>query len=631
MARINRKVRVRPQNRVTRAQMLELLLGPNGVSVFASAEQARALWAEVEQKYSPAFAARWHIAGGGDKPYVEIAARYARDVVEGRVLACRWTRLACQRHLRDLERAQSEDGWKYQFDVAKAERACRFIELLPHTKGRWAAASALMELEPWQAFIVCVLFGWVKTANGERRFSLAYIEVPRKNGKSQLAAGIGLYLFACDGEFGAEVYSGATTEKQAHEVFRPAREMILRSPELAQALGVLAASKRISKPEDGSRFEVVVGKPGDGASPHCGIVDEYHEHDADTLFDTFRTGMGARSQPLLFVITTAGDNTAGPCKLLQGDICNILEAKHGFAGRDEVFGIIYSIDAGDSWTAPESLEKSNPNLGVSVSREFLVAELQAAIINPRKQGVFQTKHQNVWVGSIRAYFDVERWKQLADPALKMAAFIGLPCVVAGDLSTKRDFTARAIVFRKRIAAKDHYYIFVRLYLPQAQVDRADAPHYKEWAATRAMRVQPGQTVDFEAIEDETVDDVKACGAREFVYDPWNAGGLAQAVEKRTRAQIVEFPQNAKFLSPAMKEFDAAIADGRIHHEGNPILEWMIGNVMAHEDANENVMPRKEAGREENKIDGAVAAIMGVGRAKYAESEKIAYRPLRSVG
>lgn len=625
MPRINRKVRVRPQNRVTRAQILELLLGPDGETVFATPDAAATLWAEVEQKYSPAFAARWYAAGNASRDYAAIAAEYARSVAAGEVEACKWTKLACERHLADLARIGTDD-WQYRFDAAKAARACRFLELLPHVKGKWAAAAELLVLQPWQVFIVAVLFGWLK-ASGARRFSLAYIEVPRKNGKSQLAAGIALYMFACDGEFGAEVYSGATTMDQAQEVFRPARQMMERSVELAQALGILVTVKRIGRPEDGSRFEAVVGKPGDGASPHCGVVDEYHEHDTDALFDTFRTGMGARQQPMLFVITTAGDNTAGPCKLLQGDICEILEKK---TLREEVFGIIYSIDAGDSWTAPASLAKSNPNLDVSVSREFLVTEQQVAILNPRKQGIFQVKHQNVWVGAVRSYFDVVRWTALGDPALKIEDFIGSPCVIAEDLSTKRDFTARCVVFKKNVKGKAHYYVFMRFYLPQAQVDRADAPHYKEWAEKGYIRVHDGATVDFEVIEEQTIADVKRCKASEFAFDPWNAMSLAQGVAKAAPAcAIVELSQVPKVLSPPMKELDAAIADGRIHHDGNPVLTWMIGNVVAREDANENVLPRKEAGREEKKIDGAVAVIMGIARISVAKAVST-YTGLRSV-
>lgn len=615
MSRINRKVRVRPQNRVTRAQILELLLGPNGATVFTSPVEAETLWTELQLKYSPVFAKTWYAAGNCAKRFADVATEYAWRVVSGNVAACKWTKLACQRHLDDLERASAGE-WDYEFDVAKAGRACRFMEMLPHVKGNWAAQCEFLVLQPWQIFIVCMIFGWVKKASGTRRFSLAYVEVPRKNGKSQLAAGIGLYMFACDAEFGAEVYSGATTEKQAHEVFRPARQMIERSPELAQALGVLAAAKGINRPEDGNRFEVVVGKPGDGASPHCGIVDEYHEHDSDVLFDTFRTGMGARRQPLLFVITTAGDNTAGPCKLLQVDVQKILQ---GLNKREEVFGIIFSIDSADSWTAVESLVKANPNLDVSVFREFLVTEQQAAIVNARKQGIFQTKHLDVWVGSIASYFDVNRWLQLADTSLRPEQFEGEICVIGCDLSTKRDFTARVLVFKRQIAGRSHYYVFPRFYLPGAQVSRPTAPHYKDWVAQGWIKLHEGATVDFDRITAESIQDAKDYQAIEFTFDPWNAMPLAQAVARNTEAQAVEIQQTPKLLSPPMKEMDVAIAEGRIHHDGNPVLTWMIGNVKAREDANENVFPRKEEGREENKIDGAVATIMALSRAMVAET------------
>lgn len=624
MPRINRKIRVRPQNRVTRAQILELLIGPNGKSVFASAEEARALWAQVEQQYSPAFAAQWHAARGRVKPFAEIAEQYARDVVEGRIDACQWTKLACQRHLSDLE----SGGGPYLFDVARAERVCRFLELLPHVKGGWAANAELMVLQPWQIFIVCVLFGWIKAATGARRFSLAYIQVPRKNGKSFLAAGIGLYMTACDSEFGAEVYSGATTEKQAYEVFLPARQMIERTSELGQALGLVPAAKKIKRPEDGSRFEVLIGKPGDGASPSCGIVDEYHEHASEEQFSTLRTGMGARPQPLLLVITTAGDNTAGPCKLLHDDVCEILAGKFE---RPEVFGIVYTLDRGDSWADPAALVKANPNLGVSVSREFLETEQKAAVLNPRQQGVFCTKHCNVWMGAVAGYFDVYRWGLLADPKLDIDDFVGLPCVLAGDLSTKRDFTARVATFKKADSrGRDHYYVFSRFYLPEDQVNRPEAPHYREWAAGGWIRVHEGGTVDFDAITQETIDEANRLEVIEFAFDPWNAAPLAQAVAKHTRAEAIEMLQVPKVLSPPMKELASLIVEGRIHHDGNPVLAWMIGNVTAREDVNENVLPRKGAGREENKIDGAVALIMAIARIQAAEENTVSYTGLHCV-
>lgn len=611
MARINRKARmIRPGNQISRAQIVELLLGPNGATAFPCQEEAQAAWAEIEPKLSPAFAGRWYASGCEQKPFSAIAEQYARQVLAEEVPACEIVKHACRRHLADLDRAQQ--GWAYRFDEAKAARICRFAELLPHVKGKWAANAELIVLQPWQIFILCSLFGWVKVATGTRRFSLAYIEVGRKNAKSVLAAIIGDYMFACDSEFGAEVYSGATKEDQAMEVFRPALLMLYRSPELRRFLGIRIASptsKEMRVPEDGSRFEVVVKKPGDGASPSCGIVDEYHEHDSDALFDTFRTGMGARQQPLELVITTAGFKLSGPCKLLQVDVIKVLA---GTVEREEVFGIIYTLDATDDWTTQAALIKTNPNYGVSVFPDFLLTEQVAAIQTARKQGVFKTKHQCVWVGGNTVYFNLQKWKELGAATLRPEQFIGSQCVVALDLSTKRDFTARLVTFKKVIGGKDHYFFFPRFYLPQEQVDRPEAQHYHGWKDS--MSIHAGATVDLEIVQRETVTDVQKYGATELAFDLFNAMYFQQVVTRLTRVKPVEIPQNVGNLSPAMKELDSLIAEGRAHHDGNPIMNWMIGNITAHEDANENVFPRKDD--PENKIDGAVAAIMAVSRLMF---------------
>lgn len=621
------------QPRRSRAQILELLIGPNGdgVTAFKSEQQKQETWALLQREISEEFAEQWHCARQANrKDFSAIAEQYARDVIGGRIPACEKVKLACRRHLEDLDRAAA-GKWKYRFDRSKAGRICRFAEMLPHVKGKWAANAELIVLQPWQIFILCCLFGWVKVETNARRFSLAYVEVGRKNAKSILAAIMGDYMFACDGEFGAEVYSGATKEDQAMEVFRPALQMLERRPELKLVLGVRiesSTSKKMRVEEDGSRFEVVVRAPGDGASPHCGIVDEYHEHDTDTLFDTFRTGMGARQQPLALVITTAGFNTAGPCMALNQDVTKILQ---NLLVREEVFGIIYTLDPEDDWTIPETMRKCNPNFGVSVFEEFLLAEQSAAIVTARKQNVFLTKHCCIWRGANTAYFNLQRWKELGDPSLKPEQFLGLPCVVSVDLSTKRDFTARAIGFRKVIEGKPHYYVFVKFYLPQAEVDRPEKQDYQGWAKQGALTVHSGATVDFEQIETETISAVRACRATEFAFDPWNAAQIGQAVAKEPKVTAIEIQQSVKLLSPPMKELDTAIADGRVHHEGNPVLAWMIGNVTAHEDANENVFPRKDA--EENKIDGAVAILMVISRLMVAAPPKqsvYASRGLRGV-
>lgn len=627
MPRINRRIRTLTQPRRSRAQILELLIGPNSAkSVFASEEARQETWARIQREISAEFAAQWYVVNPEQKDFAAIAEQYALDVVAGGVVAGQKTKHACERHLSDLKRAAA--GWDYRFDTLKANRICRFAELFPHVKGKWASNAELIVLQPWQIFILCSLFGWVKVSSGSRRFSLAYIEVARKNAKSTLAAVIGNYMFAADGEFGAEVYSGATAEKQAMEVFRPALQMFWRSPELKIVLGIEISSvesKKMTIGEDGSRFEVVVRDPGDGASPHCGIVDEYHEHDTDTLFDTFRTGMGAREQPLALVITTSGFNTAGPCMALNQDVSKMLA---GLLTREEMFGVIYSIDADDDWTGDTALLKANPNYGVSVYADYLMTEQAAAVMTSRKQNVFKTKNLCIWCGANAAFFNLQAWKKLADPSLKPEMFIGLPCVVSIDLSTKRDFTVRVVMFRKTQHGKAHFYVFSRCYLPSDTINRPEKQDYQAWAKEGFITKHEGATIDFELIEKETIDDIRCYRAKEFAFDPWNAAQFAQGVAKATKAEIVEIPQTTKLLSPPMKEADSLIAEGRIHHDGNPVLSWMMGNVTAHEDANENVFPRKDDS--ENKIDGAVAELMALSRLMPTQKSGISYTGLQSV-
>ncbi|EDL5145049.1 terminase large subunit, partial [Salmonella enterica subsp. enterica serovar Derby] len=243
--------------------------------------------------------------------------------MRGKIVACQFVIQACQRHLDDLM-AEKSKSFRYRFDKDLAERAAKFIQLLPHTKGEWAFKRMPITLEPWQLFVICCAFGWVNKGTRLRRFREVYTEIPRKNGKSAISAGVALYCFACDNEFGAEVYSGATTEKQAWEVFRPARLMCKRTPMLTEAFGIEVNASNMNRPEDGARFEPLIGNPGDGSSPHCAVVDEYHEHATDALYTTMLTGMGARRQPLMWAITTAGYNIEGPCYDKRREVIEML-------------------------------------------------------------------------------------------------------------------------------------------------------------------------------------------------------------------------------------------------------------------------------------------------------------------
>ena len=539
-------------------------------------------------------------------PHVEAGHQYAEDVVAGRVLACRYVQLACQRYLDDLKRSE-DPAYPYVFDARKGERICRFISLLPHTKGVWARGGQRIKLEPWQSFVLMNVFGWVRRSDGLRRFRRVYEEVPRKNAKSVKAAGVGLYMFAADDEAGAEVYSGATTEKQAWEVFRPARLMALRTPDLIEAYGIRVGAKNLSIEATGARFEPLIGDPGDGASPSCAIVDEYHEHKTSRLYDTMLTGMGARTQPLQYVITTAGSDTAGPCYALRQDAIRVLE---GTVQDDEFFAIIYTIDEGDDWTTEEALRKANPNYDVSVFGDFLKSQQQAAMRSSRLQNAFKTKHLNVWVGARAAWMNMEEWHRQAD-APPLEEFEGEPCWIGLDLASKVDIAAAVKVFRREVDGEDHYYAFGRYYLPEARVEEPDAQHYHGWVRDGRLIATPGEITDYRQIRDDILDDDERYGIAALGYDPDNATHLINELMD-LGIECVEVPQRVRYLSEPMKWVEALVKAGRLHHDGCPVLSWMMSNVTVRVDANDNIFPRKE--RPEAKIDGVVALIMALGRA-----------------
>jgi len=541
--------------------------------------------------------------------HTNAANRYATAVAKGRLPACKWVVKSCQRHIDD----QARDDFPYRFDKAEAERAIAFIHNLPHVKGRWAAERRLIELSDWQKFVVASIFGWRRKSDGRRRFREAFLLVPRKNGKSVLASAIGLYMFAADREYGAEVYSGATTEKQSWEVFRPARMMALRTPALCEHFGIDINAKALVKPDDGSRFEPVIGNPGDGSSPSLAIVDEFHEHDSPALYDTMITGMGARDQPLMLVISTAGSNTAGPCYEMQMDVQKVLD---GVFENDRLFGLIYTLDEGDDWRTEYAMRKANPNYDISVSGDYLKVQIQQAIQSPSKQNVIKTKHYNIWVGAREAWVNMEQWRRCADATMVQEDFADCPSIVAIDLASRVDMAAVVQVFFRYIEGKLHYYVFPRFYLPESAVEGSkNAQRYAGWAHQGLLEVMAGDEVVFNDIQSDIIDLTRRYDVREVVYDPWQATQLAQNLVA-DGATAVEFRNTVQLMSPAMREMEGAIASGRLHHPDNPILTWMASNVTAKADAKENIFPRKE--QPEQKIDGIVACIMGIGRAFYAE-------------
>lgn len=570
------------------------------------------------------------------RDYPAIAAGYARDVLSGKRPAGLYVRLAAKRHLDELKASRKKE-FPYRFDAEKAARPCKFIERLPHAKGKWAAKKELILLEPWQVFIIVCIFGWLRKRDGLRRFRVAFIIVPRKNGKSAIAAGIGLYMFAADGEFGAEVYSGATNEKQAWEVFNPARLMAQRTPALLKRFGIEVNAKTISIVGNGSKFETLIGDPGDGQSPSCSIHDEYHEHADDGQVDTMMTGMGAREQPLQVLITTAGDNLAGPC------FARIQEARKALAGigpgighnggpslDDEQFYIEFSIDEGDDWKGEAALRKANPNFDISVGGDFLRARQRDAIAVPRKAGVFKTKHLNLWVSAKAAYFDVEAWRRCRDPempvravdALALEQLRGRRCILGLDLASKVDIAALEYLFPPlgAKATRDDPYIRIgRYFLPADTV--ANVPAYQGWDSAGLLDVTAGNIIDYDEIVAAITEATERFEVERVAYDPFQATMLATTLQK-SGVPIVEYRPIVLNFSEPMKELDALSRAGTIRHGGCPVMEWEMSNVVAAADKKDNVYPNKPAGQNHLKIDNPVALMSAIGVGMAAEPARV---------
>lgn len=534
------------------------------------------------------------------------AASYVEGVLSGAIPACGWVKKACKRQRDDLARKR----FPYIYDEDEANRAIDFIESLPHIKGR-EFAGHLIRLEPWQCFIIATVFGWRRKRTKLRRFQTVYIECPRKNGKSTLSAPVALYLLCADREPGAEVYSAATTRDQARIVWQDAKRMADASPDLRRALGVETSAHAIYVPRRASTMKALSrDQQGnlDGLNVHAAVIDELHGHKDRGVWDVIETATGARSQPLVWAITTAGSNRAGICYEQQGYVRKILDRVH----KDETyFGVIYTIDKGDDPFDPAVWAKANPNFGVSVNPDDLARKASKARQMASAQNNFLTKHLNVWVNADMAWMNMAAWEACADPALDLEDFAGQECVIACDLATKIDVAPKVRLFWKDIDGARHFYAFADYYLPEEAAEDGRSQHYAGWAAEGRMHLTEGSVIDFAVIEDDIREDAGTYRIVDACFDPWQATAMMQRLQA-DGLPVMEYRQTVQNMSEPMKEWQALVMQGRFHFDGDPVLTWMVSNVVCHIDAKDNIYPRKE--RPENKIDGAVAIIMALGRA-----------------
>lgn len=576
------------------------------------------------------------------------AERYARAVISGDVLAGKWVKAAAQRHLDDLERSEADPSWPYVFDPEACGRVCSFLQCLPHIKGRWARPVRVngrieiprLQLEDWQVFANGVPFGWVNRHTGMRRFRWVYEEVARKNAKSTPCAGIALYAGFADGEPGSEVYSLATKEAQARIVWDMARSMVLRDSEARMppphGLGLAATRRSIFQLHTDSKYEPL-GRDSDsldGLNPHCFVADELHAWKDRTLWDVMTSAVGAREQPLGWMITTAGHNSAGVCYEQRGYLQRVLNStlqRHGGMGYavrggavedDTFFGLIYTLDDDyadgrdpDNWADERVWMKANPNLGISVFVEELRAAAKKAIASPQSQSEFRTKRCNQWLAASSEWMDMAKWDACADASLREEGFAKEACWIALDAAFKDDFFAKMKVFRRG----EHYYAFGRYWLPETRLDPEEYPEFHAWHQQGLVRKAEGAVIDIELVRADLAADREAHEIREVPYDPNMLTQFASEMLNDDYPMVEIRPTFGRFSEP-MKKLTELVLQGRFHHDGDPVLRWMVTNVLCATRGG-LIYPAKQPGKERtHKIDGVIALIMGVGRAMVNEGD-----------
>ena len=544
-----------------------------------------------------------------DYPALLVVDKYISDVLGGQLPACKWVKLACERHLRDLEHGEKRG---LVFDPAAGQLVISFFTLLKHSKGEWAGRPIV--LEPWQQFVLWVLFGWKKWIDGQlvRRFNISYMEVARKNGKSTLAAGVGLYLMVADGEPGAEVYSAATKKDQARITHSEATRMVKSSPALKKRLTVFRDNIHIK--DTASKFEPL-GRDTDsmdGLNIHAAIIDELHAHKTRDMVDILETAQGARRQPLQFEITTAGFDRESICYQHHERTEKVLEQTVDEGEADSWFGIIFTFDKDDDWEKPETWLKSNPNLGVSKKLEYMRDQAAKAKEMPSKLNSFLRLDMDVWTQSETKWIPLEHW-MICGKAVDPVGLRGRTCYGGLDLSSTTDVSALVLVFPPQ-TEEDDYSVLCRFWIPEEAMhirSHRDRVSYEAWVRQGHITATPGNVIDYDYILSQIDEDAQNYDLQEIAFDRWGATKIVQEIAEHGLT-CVQFGQGFASMSPPMKELEKQILSHRLAHGNNPVLTWMADNLVAAMDPAGNIKPDKSKSIE--KIDGMVALIMGLDRA-----------------
>lgn len=495
------------------------------------------------------------------------------------------------------------------FDEAKAQRTLQFINCLKHTKGKWRGQP--FDLLPWQEQIIREVFGTVKE-NGYRQYNTTYVEIPKKNGKSELAAGVALYMTCGDGEWGAEVYGCASDRQQASIVFDVAVDMVDQCPALKKRIKPVMSVKRLVYLPTNSFYQVLSAEAytKHGLNVHAVIFDELHSQPNRELFDVMTKGSGdARTQPLFFLITTAGTDRHSVCFEQHQKAKDILQGRK----IDPTFyPVIYGASDEADWTSEKVWYEANPSLGHTIDIEKVRNAYLSAKDNPAEENIFRQLRLNQWVKQSTRWMQMEKWDACAFP-VDERELLGRECYGGLDLSSSIDITAFVLVFPPGNDT-EKYIILSYFWIPEEnmiQRVRRDHVPYDVWEKQGCLMTTEGNVIHYGFIENFIDALGKKFHIKEIAFDRWGAVQMVQNLEG-LGFTVVPFGQGFKDMSPPSKRLMELTLEKNLAHGGHPVLRWMMDNIFIRTDPAGNIKPDKEKSTE--KIDGAVATIMALDRA-----------------
>lgn len=547
--------------------------------------------------------------------------KYLSEVLSGKLPVGRMAKLAVQRFADYLD--SPPPG--YRFDTERADRICRWVELFPHVEGSWKTPN--IQLDPWQVTLLRNLFGFVD-ADGRRMFSRAFLLVPRKSAKTTLSATVILYLLCADGEAGPRCYAAATTREQARLVAETAKKMVRKSPGLQKQFGititggVTQAGKIVAAKGDGEFMALSADHHSlDGLNISGCVVDEFAQHPNNLLYSVLDTATGARRQPLLWSISTAGYNQQSPC-FQQQQYCE--KVLRGEIDDKTTFALIHGADPDDDWKSPDTWRKAHPALGTSMLPAQMERMAKEAIGNPQGEVAFRTKMLNQWQDAAAAWISLEVFDSCRHPdaavcdpesGWRNAELRTAPLWIGIDLSSRRDLTALCYLWR---LSSDKFLMKHRYFLPEDGYKFTGNQDMRRWSGEGWLETTVGAQIHQPRILELLKADAAVYNLQSIGYDEWQADFIAVALAE-AGIEVVKFPHTVANISPAMKMTDALLADGQLLHDGNPITRMCFGNVVAREDRKREIFPRKE--NDTAKIDGAMSAIMAVGLSQIAVSDE----------